>query len=244
MKKDLKKWSSDYNLDLIEITELVYEIKEVGRFLLITPKEEWEDPDDSEMMIEFDSPRLIDTPNLNLLVSKEEEELFKKYECKFYLYNFGDIFYYCSIKYDLDFDKFIYIGVAKRKIKSEFSNLGVHGGYEILNGSREYSDWVKKTKFLGLTSLGICEKNTLAGVLDFQASCLEEKIQPILGETITVKIPEGVRYTYTDPVYEIKLYVKNLIGWKNLLKINKEINVINETQYIDEFDLFKYTEGL
>ena len=54
--------------------------------------------------------------------------------------------------------------------------LGVHGGYDILNGSRDYKDWCKKSKFLNRKILGICEKNTLSGALKFQLACFDFEI--------------------------------------------------------------------
>ena len=38
--------------------------------------------------------------------------------------------------------------------------LGVHGSFELLNGTGLYPDWVKKAKFLGIERLGIVEKAT------------------------------------------------------------------------------------
>lgn len=64
--------------------------------------------------------------------------------------------------------------------------IGVHGQSEILNGSGNYFDWAKKAKFLGLKSLGICEKNSLSGVIKFQSACEAVGIKPIIGMEITV----------------------------------------------------------
>ena len=58
--------------------------------------------------------------------------------------------------------------------------LGIHGKYEILNGSRDYVDWCKKAKFLKCDTLGICELNTLAGVLQFQEECKSNNIKSII----------------------------------------------------------------
>ena len=115
--------------------------------------------------------------------------------------------------------------------------LGVHGQYEILNGSRNYGDWTKKAKFLGISTLGICEKNTLAGIMSFQEACQGDEIKSILGETITIK-------NENDLFNEGKVYALNEKGWKNILQINAEINVINPTQYIDEKRLLELGEGV
>lgn len=115
--------------------------------------------------------------------------------------------------------------------------LGIHGKYEILNGSRSYDDWCKKAKFLGCTSLGICELNTLAGVLQFQEECKNFKIHSIIGATYVIA-KENI-----DERYKVKVYVKNEEGWDNLLRIHKAINIDNEG-FIPETQFLKYLGGL
>ena len=135
-----------------------------------------------------------------------------------------------------------YIGRARcseELIDSQFTHLGVHGGYELLNGSRSYDDWCKKAKFLNIRSLGICERNTLAGTLAFQLACDKANIQPILGETVTVKLNTDI-----ETFIEAKLFALTKKGWNNLLHINKHINVLNEEQYIDEDALLSYGKDI
>jgi DNA polymerase III alpha subunit len=84
---------------------------------------------------------------------------------------------------------------------------------------------VKKAKFLGIDTLGIAEQNTLAGTLAFQEDCKKKEIKSIIGETITVLAEDKSKF-------HIKLYVQNEEGWKNLLWINKVINVDNGGEYI------------
>jgi DNA polymerase-3 subunit alpha len=127
-----------------------------------------------------------------------------------------------------------YIGKVKNELGG-FSFLGVHGGYELMNGSREYDEWCKKAKFMDVLVLGICEKNTLAGTLPFQLSCVKNEIRPIIGATYTVD--------RNDFRYDIKVYVKDEKGWENILLINKEVKIENNG-YIKEKDFFKLSEGL
>lgn len=149
------------------------------------------------------------------------------------VYEFGQKIYYSEYG-KVQIIPFKYIGKAKHDIMDQTPHLGVRGKYEILNGSRDYEDWCKKAKFLGVEALGICEKNTLAGTLPFQIACQEAGIKPIIGETITIK---------GDERYEGKVYVVDGQGWKNLLRINKSINVDND-QFIEEKELLKLSEGL
>lgn len=111
------------------------------------------------------------------------------------------------------------------------SFLGIRSGYEIMNGMGIYKDWVKKAQFLGVKNLGICEKDSLSGVLEFQNTCSSSDIKSIIGMTFTV---DG---------HEIKAYAKDFQGWQNLLKINTQINVDLKNE-IDVDFLSNNSEGL
>lgn len=178
-------------------------------------------------------------PNEEGLLFSSEFMLMTNYQnCDKYVYSFGGKWYWES-KSDSESPKLnelIYIGKSQDDIETK-SFLGVHGGYEILNGSRLYGDWCKKAKFLGCETLGILEKNTLAGVLKFQLECKKNGIKPIIGATYTVFREEQ------DYRYDIKLFVKNEVGWENILLINKEVNVLN-FKYITESRLSELIDGL
>jgi len=150
-----------------------------------------------------------------------------KQDCDRYVYKFGGNWYWEEQKnYDSPkFNELKYIGIGKYGLPTP-NFLGIRGAYEILNGSRMYKDWVKKAKFLGCNALGICEKNTLAGVLKFQLECQKNKIKPIIGATYTVNDKKS------DKRYDVKVYAKNADGWHSILLMNKEVNVINN-RWID-----------
>ena len=113
------------------------------------------------------------------------------------------------------------------------SFLGIRSGFELGNGLSNYSSYVSKAKFLGTTALGICERNTLAGVLEFQGTCLSNDIKPIIGMTIPVKDSR-------NNVYDIKVYAKDFQGWLALLKFNEIINVDEQTSIgLDVVDYYK-----
>jgi len=90
--------------------------------------------------------------------------------------------------------------------------------------------------FIGVSTLGICEQDTLAGVLAFQMACNSSEIKPIIGETVTVKGPK-------DNLYKVKLYCLNEIGWRNLLNINSQIKVFNDG-FVSEDYIANHCEGL
>lgn len=171
--------------------------------------------------------------DFTLLLDKKD---FEEYDNV--VYYFGGRWYYTPVAdykkprlYDLK-----YIGENTSLFPTNVF-LGIHSNYEILNGTGSFEEWVRKAKFLGTKHLGICEKNSLAGVLKFQITCLENDIHPIIGASYVVASKTGVDR------YQIKLYVENEEGWRNLLFINKIVNVINQG-FIEESDLFEHLEGL
>ena len=132
------------------------------------------------------------------------------------IYLFAGRWYVNNQDEKLELDELIYKGQANQKLPCT-SFLGIRSGYELGNGLGNYSSYINKAKFLGTTALGICEKNTLAGVLDFQSACLKNGIKPIIGMTISV---QGNKTNY-----DAKVYAKNFQGWLALLKFNEIINV-------------------
>jgi DNA polymerase-3 subunit alpha len=112
----------------------------------------------------------------------------------------------------------------------------VHGEFEILNGTFRYDEWCKKAKFLGVKTLGLCERNTLAGVLKFQKACKRHGIKPIIGAEYTISFEKRKEST-------LKLYAINETGWKNLVKINSVVK-FSEVPQIDIESLQEFSEGL
>lgn len=153
------------------------------------------------------------------------------------IFKFGDRFYYQDIRSEkLDFKVLKYIGpVPKSNIDCDFYALGVHSGYELLNGSGLLVDWVKKAKFLGFNGLGICDKNTMAGTLDLQREADKAGIKYVFGYSLTILIGE-------DKV-GAKIYSCNDEGMVNMLHIQKIINVDREDGLIDYSELISLSGG-
>jgi DNA polymerase-3 subunit alpha len=173
-----------------------------GEFLLI---------DGNKYMILNDEINLIDEDG-----DFEPDSVFKLTDdVDGFVYEFGGRFYTQNKEQDLTLTELNYIGKAKEKLPTK-SFLGIRSGYELMNGMGLYKSWISKAKFLGAEALGICEKNTLGGVLNFQNECKNANIKSIIGMTISV---EGSK------TYDVKLYAKNFQGWLNLLKFNTIINV-------------------
>lgn len=160
-------------------------------------------------------------------------------EADYYVYSFGGKYYYRPSgdeELTIKFNELKYMGESTSPKGTCDIFLGVHDGFDTLNGSRLAPDWVKKAKFMGITHLGFCNRNTLAGALKFQLECKNNGIIPIFGETFLVSNPQ------TDKTYEVKMYVENEAGWENLLALNRIVNVDKRDLLID--DIGKHFDGL
>lgn len=184
-----------------------------------------------------DSDEILFDEDFELILKPEESSILDNDESLYVLFLFGSNWYYCKPD-KVELNVFKYIDLEKTDLDIPFPYLGVHGEYDLCNGSRTYKEWCQKAKFLNTLSLGICETNTLAGTLAFQMACKDAGIKSILGETITVSV--DLEKTET---YQIKLYVKDESGWRNLLNINSQIRVFNDNFVTEDF-LFKHSAGL
>lgn len=156
-------------------------------------------------------------------------------ECDYYAYRFGGVWYYLlkGKENEVKLNRLKYIGEAVQEIPTEVF-LGVHGQFEMMSGTGTYTDWCKKAKFLGVHTLGICEKNSLAGALKFQTECKNFGLKSVIGmECVVYDEPNDYRFT-------VKVYARNESGWRDLLTINKFINCDNP-KYISLEDFNKIT---
>lgn len=148
-------------------------------------------------------------------------------QIKSYVYEFGGRWYIQNFGEEVTLSELIYIGNAIQKLPTK-SFLGIHSGYELMNGVSTYKSWVKKAKFLGTKTLAICEKSSLSGVIAFQVECQNNDIKPIIG--IELPVVNSVGKTYT-----LKLYCINFQGWINLLKFNTILNVDGKNHIEESF---------
>lgn len=240
MTEALRRWADDNYLAIEEKRDdelNIIAIEGVGDFLYLHPD---------------DKGKIIDQ-RFSFAVTGAEFDALYDGVVKYILFEFGGKFYYSNIKKDhLRLDKsvvfrpefrdFKYLGTATAEELVPFVHLGVHSEYEFLNGSSNCEEWAAKAKFNGMKALGICDRNTLAGTLAFQTACLNNGLKPIIGETVTV----ACNYDQAADVQEtfaLKLYVTSPEGWRNLLLVNKAINV-DYQGFIPSEELYKLGRGL
>ena len=239
MTEQLERWISENKLVISESSQDdsdIIIIDGVGKFLYIHS---------------FDG-NVIDE-DFGLVMSDEEFDICDAKQVDFILFEFGGKFYYTPLKedrskyneiiYKPEFNDFKYLGKCAEEEIMPFVHLGVHDEYEMMNGSGNDKLWAKKAAFLGHKALGLADKNTLAGTLAFQEACEKYKLQPIIGETVVVAKDYDPESANLPETFELKLFVVNREGWKNLLFISKEINVTYKG-FIPDTELFQYTGGL
>lgn len=237
MTKNLSNWIDENKLKVSEskINDSdIINIEGVGSFLYLHSFE----------------GKVIDE-DFSFILSDEEFDILDEKKVNYILFEFGTKFYYSGLKkdknkyneqiYKPEFNDFKYLGESSED-EVEFAHLGVHTEYEMLNGSGSCELWTKKAKFLKIKHLGICDRNTLAGVLSFQTFCEKKEIHSIIGETIVVA-KNYSKEKDNQETFELKMFALNYQGWKNLLLINKAINVDNDG-YIPDNLLYKLGKGL
>lgn len=161
-------------------------------------------------------------------------------DISYIVFSFGMRWYYVDIRQDLSevqFKILRYVGESpKYDHKCTFYPLGIHSGYELLNGSGLMKDWCAKTKFLGYGGLSVADQNTMAASLDLQQSATDKELKYCFGYSLTIKIG-------ADKV-GVKIYSATQKGFKNMLRIQKIINVDNlDTKEIDLISLLNHAEG-
>lgn len=222
MKQEFESYLRDNLMQYSEVTPYVYKIGD-NTFELYKP--------DNDGALFDDDFRFTGLPMNPDRYNQRETTI--DTSADYYAYKFGGCWYMLpkDSRNAVKLVRLKYLGTAAQEVQPTNFFLGVHGQYEILSGSGTYTDWCRKAKFLGVQALGICEKDTLAGVLKFQAECLTYGLKPIIGMECSV-YDVAADYKFT-----VKVYVKNADGWQVMLSLNKEVNCIN-AKYV-ELERFK-----
>ena len=161
--------------------------------------------------------------------SMEDPEILANDGIDYIVFKFGDNWYYYNPSEPFQMNILKYVGEhTKLAHYIPFVNLGVHSPFELLNGSFMPNMWVTKAKYLGQKALGICDRNTMAGLFQLQKECQAAEITPVFGYSLTVVNPTNE----TNPKFGAKVYVQSQEGLRNLLRIQKAIMVDSEDQTI------------
>lgn len=150
---------------------------------------------------------------------------------------FGNNFYYYDLREEFRFNLLRYIGKRQpTQLGVPFVNLGVHTPFELLNGSGDVADWVRKAKYLEQKAIGICDYNTMAATLTLQKECAKADLKHVFGYSFTL--------SHLDEKAEMKIYALTDKGLRNMLRIQKSIMVDSTDRTLPLRQLLDYSEGL
>ena len=110
-----------------------------------------------------------------------------------------------------------------------YSNLYIQTEYTLLSSCVKLNELIARAKEYKYDALGICDVNSVHGVIKFYSLCKEASIKPIIG--INLKINDS----------SVLLYAKNNKGYKNILSLATLVNINKE---IKLFDLKNYFSDL
>lgn len=158
-------------------------------------------------------------------------------EIFYVIFKFGNRFFYQDIRESKpNFQLLKYIGTAKKgTVECDFYPLGIHTGYELLNGSGSLANWCKKAKFLGYKGLGIADRCTMAATLDLQREAAKLELSHVFGYSLTISVG--------DSKVGAKIYANTQRGFENMLRIQKVVCVDREDGIIDYAQLVRYADG-
>jgi hypothetical protein len=162
------------------------------------------------LLLNSDKQVLIDT-NFELVFDKKELDILESQEIHFVIFRFGNFFYCCN-PFTIELKLFLYVGQPNVDLLLDIPYLGIRGECELFNGVSTYSNWAYKANWLGYKTLGICELNTLGGVVYFQEECKKFGIKSIIGETLTFEIEQSN--------LKLILFAKNDLGFEQLITLN------------------------
>ena len=174
-------------------------------------------------------------PEFNLL---ENEDVLMREDIQHVAFKFGDNWYYYKLQDGFGLNILKYVAQAvPSKCQTPIVNLGVHTGFELLNGSFMPKDWVRKAKFLGQTAIGICDMNTMAGCYQLQKECEAAGITPVFGYSFQVYDQD------TSDTLDMKIYVQTQEGLQRMLRLQKAIMVDSENKCLDLEKLWDFGPG-
>lgn len=161
-------------------------------------------------------------------------------DINYIVFPFGCRWFYVDINEDLSevqFKILRYVGNSPEfEHDCDYYPLGIHSGYELLNGSGLLKDWCAKVKFLGYKGLSVADKNTMAASLDLQQSATNLGLRFCFGYSLTVNL--GI-----DKIGGI-VYSSTQKGFRNMLRIQKVVAVDNcDVKEINLIELLNLAEG-
>ncbi len=131
----------------------------------------------------------------------------------------------------------------------KFIHLHLHTEYSLLDGMCRIEQVIPLAHRMGMKSLAITDHGTMAGVIKFYTTCIENGVKPIIGNEMYIapksrfdKKTEGEKRS----PFHLTILVKDRDGYKNLMKLSS-ISYLEGIYYkprIDKEVLSQYSKGL
>jgi DNA polymerase-3 subunit alpha len=133
---------------------------------------------------------------------------------------------------------------------ADFVHLHVHTQYSLLDGAIKLDDLVAQAQEFKMPALAITDHGNMFGVIEFYEKCMAFGIKPIIGSEVYVA-PQDLRKKESikglpDAGYHLILLVKDLSGYKNLMKLCTIgfLEGFYHKPRIDKETLKKHSQGL
>ena len=132
------------------------------------------------------------------------------------------------------------------ELKNRFIHLRTQSSYSLSESAISIDKLVELTKSSNMPAVALTDNNNMFGALEFSLKCLKNGIQPIIGTSINLYIPEFSNNTKNNILNQVSLIAKNKIGYENLLKISSKSHIEskNSIPCIELQNIINNKEGL
>jgi DNA polymerase-3 subunit alpha len=113
-----------------------------------------------------------------------------------------------------------------------FTHLEVHSHFTLLGATPPVEELVARASAGGFTHLALTDTNALYGSVAFHKACLRERIQPLLGMTVTVALPPEIRARSSNRPGHLVLLAKSRAGYRSLCRLSSIIQGTPEREVL------------
>lgn len=129
-------------------------------------------------------------------------------------------------------------------MNKNFVHLHLHTEYSLLDGVGRIEEYLERAKSLNMKAIAITDHGNMYGAIEFYKCAMKKGIKPIIG--IEAYVSEFEMEKKEGRNFHLILLAKNLIGYKNLLKISS-VGFLKGFYYrprVDKEFLKKHSEGI
>ena len=98
-----------------------------------------------------------------------------------------------------------------------FVHLNAHSHYSLLQALPSPVELARAAAAAGMPAMALTDRGMLTGTVEFFRACVQEKIRPILGLEIDLRIQEEIG--------PLVLLAENMEGWTNLCRISSSLHL-------------------